>query len=333
LFPSTRFRRLRATPAIRRLVRETHLAPGNLIAPFFVKHGSGLRQPISSLPGHYQLSVDELLKEVGRAEKLGLSAILLFGLPKRKDPLGREAYAPGGVVQQAIRAVKKKYPKIVVMADLCFCEYTNHGHCGVIKTGKNRSWHLDNDATLKLIRKTAVVQARAGADFVAPSGMVDGAVAAIREALDAAGFKQTGILAYAAKYASGFYGPFREAAGSSPQFGDRRTYQMDPSNQKEAFREILEDVHEGADMVMVKPALSYLDVIAKIRPQIHVPLVAYNVSGEYAMVKAAERLRWLDGRDSGIALEVLTSIKRAGADLIVTYHAFEAAAELHRRNS
>ena len=307
------------------MTRETRLSPANLIAPYFVVHGRGIRRPIASMPGQFQLSVDELMHEAAVAHHLGIASVILFGVPARKDGLGSEAWAASGIVQQAVRALKAKIPDLVVITDLCFCEYTRHGHCGVVKGGR-----IDNDATLKLIARTAVAQARAGADLVAPSGMMDGAVGTIRSALDRAGFKDTGILAYAAKYASVFYGPFREAAGSAPMFGDRRSYQMDPPNIREALREIRADVSEGADIVMVKPALSYLDVIGAAKKTVDVPVAAYNVSGEYAMVKAAEKLGWLDGRDGRAALEILTSIKRAGADLIITYHAVEAARRLQR---
>ena len=321
-------RRLRQSHAIRRLVRETTLSPSHLIAPYFVTHGRRVRRPIRSMPGQFQLSVDELLREAARLKPLGILAVLLFGLPKKKDADGSEAWAEDGIVQQAVRALKSKFPDLVVFTDLCFCEYTTHGHCGVI-TKQGGSARIDNDMTLENIRKTAVAQARAGADFVAPSGMIDGAVGAIRHALDANRFKETGILAYSAKYASVFYGPFRDAAGSAPQFGDRRSYQMDPSNSREAIREIRADVAEGADMVMVKPALSYLDVIHAVRPELKIPLVAYNVSGEYAMVKAAEKNGWLSGAaKSRTALEILTAIKRAGADLVITYHAVDVARRL-----
>lgn len=326
MFPATRYRRLRRTSTLRSLVRETPLDVKDLIMPFFVRPGRGVRNPISSMPGQSQYSLDQLLLEVGKAKHAGIKAILLFGLPKKKDAVGSEAFLGSGIVQAAVRALKKKYPTLVVMADLCFCEYTLHGHCGVVKRSAKGARGVDNDATLKNIRRAALAQARAGADFVAPSGMMDGAVAAIRQALDKNGFKDTGVLSYAAKYASAFYGPFREAAASAPQFGDRRSYQMDPGNVREALREIEEDVKEGADMVMVKPALSYLDVIREVRSRVQVPVVAYNVSGEYSMVKAAEQLGWLDSAHGPrAALEILTSIKRAGADLIITYHALEVA--------
>jgi len=314
-------RRLRKSPAIRNLVRETHLSPAHLIAPLFVVRGKGIRKPISSMPGQFQLSIDELIGEAGRIVRVGIPAVLLFGIPKKKDTAGSEAWAKNGISQLAIRALKKKFPPLVVITDLCFCEYTSHGHCGVLK---NRN--VDNDATLKNIQKTALAQAQAGADFVAPSGMMDGMIKAIRTALDKKKFQNVATLSYAAKYASAFYGPFREAAESTPKFGDRKAYQMDPGNVQEALREIRSDVAEGADMVMVKPALSYLDVISRIKPELNVPLVAYNVSGEYSMVKAAGKMGWLD--PSKTALEILTSIKRAGADLIITYHALEVARQL-----
>ena len=312
------------------MVRETALTPAHLIVPLFVTEGRAQRRSILSMPGQFQLSIDELLKTVAQQRKLGLLATLLFGLPRRKDELGSQSWAVDGVVQRAVRAIKREWPDHVVFTDLCFCEYTSHGHCGVLqKTGKKIT--VDNDATLVNLAKAAVAQAKAGADFVAPSGMMDGAVAAIRGALDQGGFSQTGILAYSAKYASVFYGPFRDAAASAPQFGDRRAYQMDPSNAREAQRELRADIEQGADMVMVKPALSYLDVIARIRPEVDVPLVAYNVSGEYAMVKAAEQKGWLDGAATArAAIEIVTSIRRAGADLIITYHAMEIAKQLGR---
>jgi len=312
------------------MVRETSFSASQLILPLFVTHGRGVRRPISSLPGHFQLSVDQLIKEAGTLKRLGIPAVLLFGIPHRKDAVGSEAYAASGIVQQAVRALKDKMPELVVITDLCFCEYTDHGHCGVLRKNRGGS-DVDNDATLNLIRKTAVVQAEAGADFVAPSGMMDGCVGAIREALDRNGREETGILGYSAKFASVFYGPFREAAGSTPKFGDRKTYQMDPANGREALREILEDVAQGADLVMVKPALAYLDVIARAKPLLGPPLVAYNVSGEYAMVKAAERAGWIENSGRA-AFEILTSIRRAGADLIVTYHAIEVAEQLARED-
>jgi len=275
------------------------------------------------MPGHFQFSIDELLKQIGKAAKAGIRAVILFGIPSKKDPAGSEAYSPDGIVQIAMKAIREGFPDLILISDLCFCEYTDHGHCGAVKKDGKGSWEVDNDATLELIRKTALAQSVAGADFVAPSGMTDGAVRVIREELDKAGHTKTGILAYSAKYASAFYGPFREAAQSAPQFGDRKGYQLDPANVREALREIQSDVEEGADMVMVKPALSYLDVIAKAKEEVRLPIVAYNVSGEYAMVKAAAKMGWLD--EEKAALEILQSIKRAGADLIITYHALEVA--------
>jgi porphobilinogen synthase len=320
-----RLRRLRRTSGLRRLVRETRLHPADLILPLFVS-ASGEKKAIGSMPGVFQLPIEEAVREGERAQKAGLGAVILFGLPRKKDASGSDAYSATGIVQQAVKQFKKSLPDLPVITDLCLCEYTTHGHCGVLlKGGKD----VDNDATLPLLARAALAQARAGADIVAPSGMMDGAVAAIREALDAEGFTDLPILAYSAKFASVFYGPFREAAESAPSFGDRRSYQMDPANAREALREIRADVAQGADMVMVKPALPYLDIIARIRPELDVPLVAYNVSGEFAMVKAAEKLGWLDGAaDQRAALEILTSIRRAGADLIITYHALEAAAAL-----
>ena len=332
MFPKSRFRRLRRTSALRQMAQETRLSPSDFIVPFFVVHGKKVRNPIASMPGQYQFSVDELLSETKKVVRLGIPAVILFGIPKKKNALGTEAYASNGIIQIAVRALKKKYPALIVMADLCFCEYTSHGHCGVLKGTRKTGWDVDNDETLKLIQKTALVQAQAGVDFVAPSGMMDGSVSAIRQTLDKNGFKKIGILAYSAKFASAFYGPFREAAESTPSFGDRRAYQMDSANIQEALKEIRADQSEGADMVMVKPALSYLDVIARIRPELDIPLVAYNVSGEYAMVKAAEQCGWLDGKKpSPVALEILTSIKRAGANLIISYHALEIVSALIKK--
>lgn len=330
-FPVTRLRRLRQSESLRRLVRETRLSVDDLVQPFFVCSGKRVRRPISSLPGHFQLSVDELVKEVRACHHLGIPAVILFGLPKSKDAVGSEAYDPNGIIQRAIRAVKEALPEMIVIADLCFCEYTDHGHCGIVsqgggKKGKKKRWTLDNDATLELITKTTVVQAEAGADIIAPSGMIDGQVRTIREALDQSGYSMTPILSYSAKYSSFFYGPFREAARSLPQFGDRRSYQMDPGNAKEAMREISEDIAEGADIVMVKPALAYLDVIRRVKEKFSIPVAAYNVSGEFAMVKAASAKKWVDGEK--ITWEILTAIKRAGADLIITYHAREIAKKI-----
>jgi porphobilinogen synthase len=317
-FPTTRLRRLRRTEALRRLVRETTLAVDDLILPLFVQHGHGVREPISSMPGHCQLSLDELAREAREVRDLGIPAVLLFGLPRTKDPLGSEAYDPRGIVQEAVRTVKEHAPELVVMTDVCLCEYTSHGHCGVVEDG-----YVQNDPSLELLARTAVSHVEAGADLVAPSDMMDGRVGAIRRALDAAGYLETPILAYAAKFASAFYGPFREAADSTPQFGDRRAYQMDPANAREALREVELDVAEGADLVMVKPALPYLDLVWRVRERFGLPVVAYNVSGEFAMVKAAAQLGWIDER--AITLELLTGIRRAGADLIITYFAKDVA--------
>jgi len=318
-FPQQRPRRLRRTPALRDLVRETDLAPRHLVAPLFVKEGIAEPAPISSMPGHHQHTLESLRKEARELAERGVRALVLFGIPAGKDPEGSEAWAEEGVSQQAIRALREELgDEVVVVADLCLCEYTDHGHCGVVEGGE-----LDNDATLVRYRRIAVSQAAAGADLVAPSGMMDGQVAAIRSALDEEGFAATAILAYAAKYASSFYGPFREAAEGAPRFGDRRSHQMDPANADEALREIRADVAEGADVVMVKPALPYLDVIRRARDAVDVPVAAYNVSGEYAMIKAAAERGWIDG--TAAMLETLTAIRRAGADLILTYFAREAA--------
>ena len=312
------------------MVRETALQADDLIEPFFVRPGRRTRRPISAMPGCHQLSADELAREVKLGKALGIGAVLIFGIPEKKDSVGSGAYAQDGVVQEAIRALKAADPDLVVMTDLCFCGYTDHGHCGVLKKKGARDWELDNDATLELIRKTAVSQARAGADIIAPSAMMDGMVGAIRRSLDEAGFQNTGIMAYSAKYASAFYGPFREAAESPPNFGDRSSYQMDSANAQEALREVAEDVQEGADIVMVKPALAYLDVIRRVKEKFGVPVAAYNVSGEFAMLKAAAAKGWLD--EERAILEVLTSFKRAGADLIITYHARAAAQFLKQRD-
>ena len=311
-------RRLRKSATIRDMVRETSISVKDFIAPLFVKHGQGVKAPIPSLPGQYQFSVDALVKEAEELWSLGIPCIILFGLPDKKDAVGSRFWADDGIVQQAVSAVKERAPDMVVMTDVCLCEYTDHGHCGVIKGGE-----VDNDATLELLARQALSHAKAGADFVAPSDMMDGRVAAIREALDGEGYQNRGILAYAVKYASAFYGPFREAAESAPQFGDRKGYQMDPANALEALKEAQLDMEEGADMIMVKPAIPYLDVIREVREVSLLPLAAYNVSGEYAMVKAAEMKGWLDG--TRVMMEMLTSIKRAGADLILTYFAKEAA--------
>ena len=313
-----RTRRLRRTEALRRLVRETRLSPEEFVYPLFVVTGKGVRNAIPSMPGQHQLSLDQLPAEAQELRSLGIPAVLLFGIPSAKDEQGSGAYAADGIVQQAVRALKQADPELLVITDVCLCEYTSHGHCGVVKDEE-----VDNDATLPLLARTALSHAQAGADMVAPSAMMDSQVAAIRQALDEGGFPHTPIMAYAAKYASAFYGPFREAAESAPQFGDRRGYQMDPANAREALREIEADIAEGADIVMVKPALAYLDVLARARERFDMPLAAYNVSGEYAMIKAAAANGWLDERR--VTLEVLTAIKRAGADIIITYHAKEAA--------
>ena len=317
-FPSTRLRRLRRTAASRALVRETRLSPEQFIAPLFVRKGQGLREPISSLPGVSRLSPDEAVAEAQELRGLGVPAVLLFGLPERKDDTGSEAWDDGAAVQEAARRLKQTIPDLLVATDVCLDEYTAHGHCGVIRDGE-----VDNDATLPLLARVAVSHARAGADVVAPSDMMDGRVAAIRAALDAAASAHVAILSYSAKSASAFYGPFREAADSSPKFGDRRGYQMDPANRREAMREIALDLDEGADAVMVKPALAYLDVIREARQRFDAPIAAYNVSGEYAMVEAAAGQGWIDERR--IALEILTGIVRAGADFVLTYHAKDAA--------
>jgi porphobilinogen synthase len=327
MFPTTRLRRLRYNPAVRELVRETRLSPANFILPLFVRPGEGVREPIGSLPGHCQLSPDTLADEIRQAAGLGLGGVILFGIPDKKDALGSDATSDSGIIAQAIRAAKQAAPDFLVITDICCCEYTDHGHCGAIGRSTGRI-DVENDATLELIAKQAVVHARAGADMVAPSGMIDGMVGAIRQALDAAGFAHLPIMSYAAKYASGFYGPFREAAESAPQFGDRRGYQMDPAaGAGQAMREIELDLAEGADLVMVKPALPYLDIIRMAHERFpDVPLAAYNVSGEYSMVKAAADRGWLD--EQRIALECLTAIRRAGASIILTYWAKDAAAWL-----
>ena len=317
-FPIHRPRRLRRTEALRRMVRETELRPSDFIYPLFVVEGRGVRKPVPSMPGIDNLSVDLAVEEAKRARAVGIPSVILFGIPGHKDPRGTGAWAEDGIVQKALRALKESVPELQLVADVCLCEYTDHGHCGVIHGGE-----VDNDQSLPLLAQMAVSCARAGADIVAPSDMMDGRVAAIRTALDGSGLSRTPILAYAAKYASGFYGPFREAAQSTPQFGDRRGYQMDPGNVREALKEVALDLDEGADLVMVKPALSYLDVITRVKERFDVPVAAYNVSGEYAMVKAAAANGWIDGQR--VMMEVLTSIKRAGADLILTYHAVEAA--------
>ncbi len=314
-------RRLRRTPAIRDMVRETTLSVKDFIAPLFVKPGKAEKDPISSMPGQYQFSVDTVVKEAGELWELGIPSLILFGLPDQKDATGSRSWADDGIVQQAVSAIKDRLPDMVVITDVCLCEYTDHGHCGVIVNGE-----VDNDATLELLALQAVSHARAGADFVAPSDMMDGRVGVIRKALDAERYFNTCILSYAVKYASAFYGPFREAADSAPQFGDRAGYQMDPPNALEALKEAELDMEEGADIIMVKPAMPYLDIIARVREISLIPVAAYNVSGEYAMVKAAEMNGWIDGKKA--MMEMLISIKRAGADLILTYFAKEAAHQL-----
>jgi porphobilinogen synthase len=320
-FPKYRPRRLRRNERIRELIRETTISPKNLIYPLFVGPGKDRAQPVSSMPGVAQLSVDRAVIECQEVRALGIPAVILFGIPERKDSHGTEAYADAGVVQQAIRAIKEKLPELLVITDVCLCEYTDHGHCGVVKNGD-----VDNDATLELLAKEALSHARAGADIVGPSDMMDGRVGAIRQALDQNGFENVAIMAYAAKYASGFYGPFREAAESTPQFGDRRSYQMDPGNTDEALREVAMDIREGADIVMVKPALAYLDVIYRVKQKFGYPVAAYNVSGEYSMIKAAGQNGWVD--EAKVMMEVLLSIRRAGADMILTYFAKDAARSL-----
>jgi porphobilinogen synthase len=300
------------------MMQETVLSAKDFVYPLFVTHGKGIRKEIVSMPDTYQLSIDTLVKEAQEVCRLGIPAVILFGIPKKKDERGSEAYAPTGIIQQAVKALKDRVPDLVVITDVCLCEYTTHGHCGIVKEGR-----VLNDPTLELLAREAVSHAKAGADLVAPSDMMDGRVKAIRTALDQEGFEMTPILSYAAKYASAFYGPFREAAGSTPKFGDRKTYQMDPPNVREALREVALDIEEGADIVMVKPALSYLDVIHRVRTAFNVPVAAYQVSGEYAMIKAAARLKWVD--EDRVVIETLTSIKRAGADLILTYFAKDAA--------
>ncbi len=317
-FPVRRPRRLRRSEMIRRMVRETTVQADDLIMPLFVVHGHSIRREIPPMPGNYQLSVDQLTREVKEIAALRIPAVLLFGIPERKDAHGSQAYAKDGIIQQAVRAIKDSVSDLVVITDTCLCEYTSHGHCGVVEKGV-----VQNDPTLELLAKAAVAQAEAGADIVAPSDMMDGRVGAIREALDSGGFEEVAIMSYAAKYASGFYGPFRVAAESTPQFGDRQSYQMDPANAAEALREVAMDLEEGADIIMVKPALAYLDILWRVRTEFDVPVAAYNVSGEFAMVKAAARLGWLE--EERVMWEILTAIKRAGADLILTYFAKDAA--------
>ena len=317
-FPIQRLRRMRRNANLRRMVRETRLSVDDLIMPLFVVPGRGVENPVASMPGVAQLSVDRAVEECKTIRDLGIPGVILFGIPEEKDPLGSGAYRADGIIQRAVRAIKEHVPGLVVITDVCLCEYTDHGHCGVVREGD-----VDNDATLDLLVEESLSHVRAGADLVAPSDMMDGRVGAIRRALDAEGFSQTPIMAYSAKYASGFYGPFREAAESTPQFGDRRSYQMDCANTDEALREVALDIEEGADIVMVKPALPYLDVIRRVKERFDVPLAAYSVSGEYAMLKAAARNGWLD--ESRVVHEALTGIKRAGADVILTYFAKDVA--------
>ena len=323
LFPDYRPRRLRQNDSFLRMIRETTLSVDDLILPVFAISGNNVKNPIPSMPGHFQLSIDNLIKTSQKAFELGIPAIMLFGIPDKKDSLATRAYAKDGIVQKAVKSLKDKLPELVVITDVCLCQYTDHGHCGVVE-----GHIIDNDSSLDLLARTALSHAKAGADMVAPSDMMDGRVAEIRNALDENGLSNTPILSYAAKYCSAYYGPFRQAADSAPKFGDRRTYQMDPANSLEAVREVTMDVEEGADIIIVKPALPYLDIICRIRDEIDLPLAAYNVSGEYAMIKAGEKMGWIDGKK--VMLETLLSIKRAGADMILTYFAVEAAQELNR---
>jgi porphobilinogen synthase len=320
-FPQYRPRRLRKDELFRRMMRETHLRPDDLILPLFVRPGKGSKQTISSMPGHFQLSIDLLIKEVKEAKSLGILGVILFGIPEKKDEMGSEAYAENGIIQRAVRQLKEKVEDILIITDVCLCEYTSHGHCGVAEGGR-----ILNDETLDLLARQSLSHARAGADMVAPSDMMDGRVGAIRKILDENQFEDIPIMAYSAKYASSFYGPFRVAAESKPQFGDRKSYQMDPANGDEALREVRLDIEEGADIVMVKPALPYLDIIYRVKQTFNIPVAAYNVSGEFALVKAASQLGWVD--EELVMMESLTSIKRAGADLILTYFAKEAAKKL-----
>ncbi|MBW6485660.1 MAG: porphobilinogen synthase [Syntrophobacterales bacterium] len=325
-FPEYRPRRLRKNDTLRRMVRETRLSVDNLIYPLFVVPGKRVKKPIPSMPGNFQMSVDNIVKEATRLKELGIPAVILFGIPDKKDDIASQALIEGGVVQMASREIKAKVPDIIVITDVCVCEYTSHGHCGIIEKGE-----VHNDMTLEVLSEMAVSHAKAGADMVAPSAMMDGQVGAIREGLDEAGFESIPIMGYSAKFASCFYGPFREAAESAPAFGDRRGYQMDPANGDEAIREITLDVEEGADIIMVKPALPYLDLIRRAKEEFDLPLAAYNVSGEFAMIKAAASMGWLDGERA--MMESLTAIKRAGADMIITYFAPEAAEFLRNRTN
>jgi len=321
-FPQLRLRRLRKNENIRRMVRETIVTPDDFIYPIFVVDGENIKEEIPSMPGQFRYSVDRLPEILSQVENLKIPAVILFGIPSHKDELGSDSYSEHGIIQRAIRKIKKEAPDLYVITDVCFCEYTDHGHCGYLACS-GEVCDVDNDATLELLKKQVVSHAQAGADMVAPSGMMDGMIKAIREALDAAGFTEIPVMSYAAKYASAYYGPFRDAAESTPAFGDRRSYQMDPANSDEALREVALDIKEGADIVMVKPALAYLDIIRRVKETFKYPTAAYNVSGEYAMVKAAALKGWIDERR--VVLETLTAMKRAGADLILTYHALEAA--------
>ncbi|OGP63423.1 MAG: delta-aminolevulinic acid dehydratase [Deltaproteobacteria bacterium RBG_13_49_15] len=321
LFPDYRPRRMRQTEAFRRMIRETKLSTDDLIYPLFAVHGKGIENPIPSMPGQFQLSIDNLAKTAKKTHALGIPAVILFGIPGKKDPLGTEAYAKDGIVQKAVKAVKNAAPELAVITDVCLCQYTDHGHCGILN-GKT----VDNDASIEVISQVALSHAKAGADMVAPSDMMDGRVAEIRDLFDENGFSHIPIMSYSAKYCSAYYGPFRQAADSAPKFGDRRAYQMDPANAVEAIREAMMDVEEGADIIMIKPALPYLDIICRIREEIDLPIAAYHVSGEYAMIKAAEKMGFLDG--PRVMMETLIAIKRAGADMILTYFAPEAAAAL-----
>ena len=322
-FPQFRARRIRGKEVFRNMVRETSLSTNDLIYPMFSAFGKGIRKEISSMPGIYQQSIENIVAEAQEAYELGVPAVILFGIPEAKDAVGSDAYAEHGIIQETIRELKKNVPKLAVITDVCMCEYTDHGHCGIIKNGD-----VDNDATLELLAREALSHARAGADMVAPSDMMDGRVAAIREELDSNGFDHIPLMSYAVKYASGYYGPFREAAESTPQFGDRRSYQMDPANRLEAIREAQMDVEEGADILMVKPGLPYLDIVRDIRNEFNLPLAVYNVSGEYSMIKAAGRQGWID--EDRVIMETMMAFKRAGADLILTYHAMEVARLLHK---
>jgi porphobilinogen synthase len=323
LFPDYRPRRMRQSPALRRLVQETQLSVDDLILPLFAIDGKDVENPIPSMPGHAQLSINHLVPLAQKAFELGIPAIILFGIPDKKDSLATRAYAKDGIVQRAVGAIKDKLPDLAVITDVCLCQYTDHGHCGIVEGAV-----IDNDASLDLLARTALSHAKAGADMVAPSDMMDGRVAEIRQTLDEANFSHVPIMSYAAKYCSAYYGPFRQAAESAPKFGDRRTYQMDPANAQEAIREVTMDVEEGADIIMVKPALAYLDIIYRVRQEIDLPVAAYNVSGEFSMIKAAEERGWLDGKQ--VMIETLTAIKRAGADMIITYFAMDAARVLSR---